>query len=285
MKKINNLHIDEGVIIEYSSVGEGIPILVFHGGHSNCNEEFGYNELVEQGYSIITPSRAGYGNTSHIVGANLKTACKAYLELLNHLKYERVHVIAISAGGPSGIYFASHYPERVISLTLQSAVSKEWLTSKHKEYKAAQLLFHPSREKYSWKLLRLMSNLFPRFTFKQMASSFSKLTYSEVLTYITDDDMNKFQKMNHRQRSGHGFMIDLSQTSLISNSDLQAIKCPTIILHSQNDNAVPIQHAYHAHRHISNSKLSILDTWGHLIWLGTGSEQVHKEVLEFLNHN
>jgi esterase/lipase len=118
-----------------------------------------------------------------------------------------------------------------------------------------------------------------------MASSFSKLTYSQVLTHIKDDDIDKFRKMNNRQRSGHGFIIDLSQTSFISNSDLQAIKSPTIILHSKNDSAVPIEHAYNAHNNISNSKLCILDTWGHLIWLELSSEQLHEELLEFLNNN
>ncbi len=47
----------------------------------------------------------------------------AYLSLLNQLKIERVHVIAISSGGPSGIIFASQYPERVRSLNLQSGDS------------------------------------------------------------------------------------------------------------------------------------------------------------------
>ena len=54
----------EGLTIEYSLVGKGEPILIFHGGHSNCIEEFGYKSLLDNGYSIITPSRAGYGSTS-----------------------------------------------------------------------------------------------------------------------------------------------------------------------------------------------------------------------------
>lgn len=285
MEKVNHLYIEEGIKIEYSIIGKGIPLLVFHGGHSNCNEEFGYNELLEKGYSIITPSRAGYGNTSHVIGENLKTACKSYLTLLNHLKLEKVHVIAISAGGPSGIFFASQYPERVRSLTLQSAVTKEWLTAKDREYKVAQILFRPTLEKYTWKLIGFLSNLFPTFIFKQMASSFSKLTYSQVLTYIKDDDIDKFRKMNNRQRSGRGFIIDLVQTRFISNSALQAIQCPTLILHSKNDSVVPIDHAHNARKNISNSKLFLLDTWGHLIWLGKGSEQLHEKLLQFLDNN
>lgn len=63
MEKVNNLYIEEGMEIEYSIVGKGTPILVFHGGHSNCNEEFGYNELIERGYSIITPSIGGGNST------------------------------------------------------------------------------------------------------------------------------------------------------------------------------------------------------------------------------
>ncbi|TKC14906.1 alpha/beta fold hydrolase [Robertmurraya kyonggiensis] len=282
MVEAKHIHIDDGVKLEYSVVGNGIPILVFHGGHSNCNEEFGYEKLIAEGFSVITPSRAGYGDTSPIIGGNLNLACKAYVKLLDYLSIEKVDVIAISAGGPSGIYFASHYPERVKSLILQSAVSKEWLTSADNTYKAAQIMFRPSVEKYTWRLVGLMSNLFPRFIFKQMAPSFSRLSISQILTQLSDDDYDTFRKMNNRQRSGSGFLIDLSQTSSISVSDLQAIKCPTLIIHSEHDNAVLIEHAYHAHKHIPNSKLSILDSWGHLIWLGKGFDEWHKEMIQFL---
>lgn len=273
---------ESGRVLEYSIIGMGTPILVFHGGHSNCNEEFGYEELLEQGYSIITPSRAGYGNTDPLLGSDLQTACHAYLTLLNQLNIERVHVIAISAGGPSGIFFASHYPERVRSLSLQSAVSKQWLTSKDIEYKAARILFRPSLEKYTWRMISHLSNRFPKFIFKHMLPSFSKLPYTQVATQINNDDIDMFRKMNNRQRSGHGFMIDLSQTEGISKTDLQSIKCPTLILHSINDNAAPIDHAYYAHQNISISKLCILESWGHLLWLGQGSERMHDELIKFL---
>lgn len=273
---------DIGRKIEYSIIGRGTPILVFHGGHSNCKEEFGYAELLEQGYSIITPSRAGYGSTDPLLGRDLQTACHAYLTILNHLNIEKVHVIAISAGGPSGIFFASKYPERVRSLTLQSAVTKQWHTSKDMEYKVAQILFRPSIEKYTWRIISHLSNRFSKFMFKQMAPSFSKLPYIEVATQITNDDIEMFRKMNNRQSSGYGFMIDLSQTGTISEADLHSIKCPSLILHSINDSATPVDHAYHAQNNITNSKLCILDSWGHLIWLGRDSERMHDELIKFL---
>ncbi|MFC3886244.1 alpha/beta fold hydrolase [Bacillus songklensis] len=275
----------EGKSIEYSIIGEGILILIMHGGHSNCYEEFGYNALVEQGFSLITPSRAGYGKTSKDIGGSLSSACEFYLKLLNHLNLEKVHLIAVSAGGPSGIYFSSCYSERVNTLTLQCAVTKEWLTPEDRTYKAAQILFRPTVEKYIWKLVSFMNNQFPHYMFKQMISSFSKLPHDEVVSKMKEDDIEEIRKMNNRQRSGYGFLIDLLQTSKITSDDLQAITCPTLIMHSQYDGAVPLEHAYYASKLIPRSELFLLNSWGHLIWLGKEAEELDKKLLDFLTTN
>lgn len=257
-------------------------MLLMHGGHSSCYEEFGYGALVKEGFKIITPSRAGYGKTSKEIGKSLSKACDYYVELLNHLGIEKIHLISVSAGGASGLYFASHYPERVITLTLQSAVTKEWHTPNDKLYKIAQILFRPSVERMTWKFTSSMSNRFPEFMFKQMITSFSGLPYNQVKDRMNDNDIDEIRRMNNRQRSGHGFLIDLAQTKEITRSDLNNISCPTLIQHSKHDTAVPLEHAYHAHQQIPDSKLCLLDTWGHLIWLGKGSEIGHKKLIEFI---
>ncbi|KIL35536.1 hydrolase [Cohnella kolymensis] len=282
MRRKHIFYYKKEVPIEYSIVGEGVPVLVMHGGHSNCDEEFGYDDLTKNGYSLITPSRAGYGGTSHLIGTSIDSACKAYVALLDHLQIDKVHVIAISAGGPSGIYFASRFPDRVRCLILQSAVSTEWLTPKNREYIAAQILFRPSLEKFIWSTLKWMSNVTPEFIFNKMALSFSKLSFKELRTHIDAEDIEKFRRMLNRQRSGHGFLIDVSQTKTINSIDLQTIHCPTLVMHSKNDNAVPIDHAYHAHQNIHKSELCLLDSWGHLIWLGKGAEKVNHVCSEFM---
>ncbi|MDZ5472831.1 alpha/beta hydrolase [Bacillus sp. 31A1R] len=272
----------DGVTIEYSIMGKGEPVFILHGGHSNCYEEFGYRALVENGFSIITPSRAGYGRTSKEIGKSLSSACEYYLKLLNYLEVEKVHLVGISAGGPSSIYFAAHYPEKVRTLTLQSAVTKEWLTPKNTEYKAAKILFNPSTEKHTWKLISFMNNQFPQFIFKQMFPSFSKLTYREAKEKLHKEDIEAIRRMNNRQRSGNGFLIDLLQVNEISKEDLQAVKCPTLIMHSKHDSSVPLEHAYFAQENISSSKLCLLDAWGHLIWLGASSKETDVKLLTFL---
>ncbi|MEK8130008.1 alpha/beta hydrolase [Paenibacillus filicis] len=274
----------DGYNVEYSIVGQGEPVLIMHGGHSNCQEELGYRELMENGYAVITPSRPGYGTTSKELGADLIAACEAYLELLDELRIRQVHIIAISAGGPSGILFASRYPERVQSLILQSAVSGTWLTPEDKLYKSAQIMFRPSHEKYLWGIIRLINNLFPSFLFNSMIASFSQLNTKQVLLQINGEDRRQFRSMLNRQRSGHGFLIDLVLTGQDLTSVLSGIQCPTLLMHSIHDASVPMNQArIAAHRHIPNAQLCELDSWGHLIWLGEGATGMFQQLFAFLD--
>ncbi len=285
MQRMIGTYTSEGQTIEYSICGKtGEPILVMHGGHSNCYEEFGYESLIKNGFRIITPSRAGYGKTSKELGESLAKACQFYVRLLDYLDIEKVHVLSISAGGPSGLYFAAHYPERVKTLTLQSAVTKEWHTPQDSIYKIAQVLFHPLSEKITWKLTAGISNLFPSFIFKQMIPSFSKRSYKEIKEKFTDKDINEVRKMNNRQQSGSGFLIDLHQTKESTSEVLQEISCPTFIMHSKYDGAVTLDHAYFAHEQISNSTLCILDSWGHLLWIGDRAPDINEKLIHFLMH-
>jgi pimeloyl-ACP methyl ester carboxylesterase len=275
----------KGYSVEYSVVGKGEPILIMHGGHSNCKEELGYSELTGNGYSVITPSRPGYGNTSKELGVNINTACEAYIELLDALGIAQVHVIAISAGGPSGIHFASRYPQRVRSLSLQSAVAQRWLTPDDKLYKSAQIMFRPSNEKYLWAMIRFMNKWFSSLLSKSMIASFSLLPSNEVLRQISQKDRNQFKKMLNRQQSGHGFLIDLEQTGHDLTSVLSTIQCPTLILHSIHDPFVSVAHARYAHQHVPHSKLCELNSWGHLIWIGDGATEMFRKQLVFLDNH
>lgn len=282
MKRKVEIFTWNGMSIEYSIVGKGEPVLVMHGGHSNCKEEMGYRALVENDFMVITPSRAGYGKTSKRVGKSLSTACECYRKLINHLNIEKVHLLAISAGGPSGIYLASHFPEMVTTLTLQSAVTTNWLQPKDKEYKAAKILFQPYTEKFTWSFISGLNNRFPQLIFRSMFSSFSTLSYREAKTKFAITDSESMRKMNNRQRSGFGFMIDLKQNAEITIEDLQAIACPTLILHSKHDGAVSLEHPYHAHTHIPHSNLYLVDSWGHLIWLGNTANEIDEKTTSFL---
>ncbi|WP_342387578.1 alpha/beta fold hydrolase [Salinicoccus bachuensis] len=274
-----------GHSIEYSIAGSGQEsVLLLHGGHSNCYETFSFGTLVEKGFTVVLPSRPGYGKTSKEIGGSLAEAGAHYIDLLNHLGIEKVHVLAVSAGGPSGIHLAAKYPDRVETLVLQSAVTKEWLGPEDALYRISRIIFHPRVEKVTWKLLSTFNNIFPNFVYRRMLPSFSTLSYEEAAGKMSEGDVEAVRKMNARQSSGEGFLIDLSQTGQITEQYLQDISCPTLIIHSRNDASVPTDHPLHAHENIPDSRLIMTDSWGHLIWLGKHAEEIDEAVVKFLKH-
>ncbi|WP_338553203.1 alpha/beta hydrolase [Paenibacillus sp. KS-LC4] len=278
-RQVSTLQVGE-YVLEYSIVGGGVPLLFFHGGHSNCYEEFGYQNLVASGYSIITPSRSGYSRTSSI--AELEQACGLYLSLLDHLHIAKAHVIAASAGGPTGILFCATYAERVASLTLQSAITSPWLSPHDWAYRIFRRIFKPGVEKWTWLLLARINNLLPRLTFRLLLFSFSTLSPAEAYARLDGLAIESFRKMNNRQRSYNGFLIDLKQAQADYTKALRSIKAPTLIMHSKNDRSVAPKHAEYATAHIAHAEACILDAWGHLIWIGKHTAELDRKQNAFL---
>ncbi|SDW40963.1 Pimeloyl-ACP methyl ester carboxylesterase [Marinococcus luteus] len=273
----------DGTQMEYTICGTGEPVLVMHGGHSNCMEEMGYAPLVRRGYRLITPSRPGYRATSAEIGGSLESAAEAYAGLLDYLQIESVHVLAVSAGGPSGLMLASAYPERVRTLTLESAVTTKWLTKKDAAYKAAMVLFRPKVEKGTWALLRMAVKKRPEMIFKQMAASFSTLSYEHIRQEINSRALQEFAGMIAGQRSGKGFLIDVNTKA--AEEMWTSIHAPVLIVHSEHDASVPVQHAHQAKRLMPQAELTILESWGHLIWIGSKAQNRDHAVLNFLKKN
>ncbi|MGB0384961.1 MAG: alpha/beta fold hydrolase [Ardenticatenaceae bacterium] len=279
MKSAKCVQIAKGTI-EYSLEGDGAPVLVLHGGHSSCRETFGRGALLKAGFAVLTPSRPGYGQTSVSVGKTAADAADSMISLLDALQIDKVAVIAISAGGLTGLHLAATYPERVSKLVLESAVTQTWLSPDDATYKIARKLFHPRTERLTWGMLKRLVRLFPRFVFRQMAPSFSTLPMKEVMRTLSEEDLALFQQMIERQSSGAGFMLDLDHH--IEAGVIDTITVPTLIVHSPHDNAVPFAHARHAHQRIPQSELLQANTWGHLIWLGADAQRIKAKINAFL---
>lgn len=265
--------------IEFSLNGIGIPILFVHGGHSSCNEALFHKGFDTKRFCLITPSRPGYGNTPLSQSGSPKQTAELFVAMLDELKLKSVIVIGISAGGLSAIELASNFPARVTKLILISAVAKKWMTEKDKTYIKAKKIFAPTIEKYSWALFRFFYSLFPNIMAKTM---FKELSTFQSIDLVKAEVAELFE-MIKLQRSKNGFINDLDQD--IEQNVINGIACPTLILHSSNDNAVNIEHAKYAHSKIKNSILKSYDNkWGHLLWLGQESYTPIKDTLKFIEN-
>ena len=265
--------------VEFSLVGTGTPILFVHGGHSSCKDTFFHKGFDTRQFCLITPSRPGYGNTPLSDRISPLQTAELFIALLDELKLKSVIVVGISAGGPSAIELAANFPERVNKLILISAVTKKWLTKADETYQKAKRLFSPVTEKYSWAIFRFAYSLFPRLMAKTMFKEFSNFRPCD----ITKAEITELYGMLKLQRSKEGFINDLNQE--IEQGVIGNVACPTIILHSNNDNTVKLEHAEHAHSEIKNSILKTYNNrWGHLLWLGEEGNAPIKDTLTFIEN-
>ena len=263
--------------IEYCSVGKGVPILFVHGGHSNCNETLCLKGFDLERFQLIIPSRPGYGKTPLNNNNTPKQAADLFVELLNHLSLNNIVVYGISAGGLTAIELASNYPNRVRKLILASSISKEWLDKQGKTYKIAKKLFNPKIENFIWGAIRLFSSIFPNMIAKSFYSQFSK---NPVHKLKKEDVQELISTMKH-YNSKKGFLNDIDQC--INDEIIAKIKCPTLIIHSRNDNSVSLEHPEYANKMIEKSRIEILENeWGHLFWIGTDSKKSIGKTIKFI---
>ena len=263
--------------IEYCSIGKGIPILFVHGGHSNCNETLCHKGFDLEKFQLITPSRPGYGRTPLNNNKTPRQTAKIVVELLNYLSVDNVIVYGISAGGLTAIELASNYPDKVNKLILASAISKKWLDEQGKIYKTAQRIFNSNVERFTWGMVRFFSEIFPSMIAKSFYPQFSK----NPVHKLDRDDINELISSLKFYRSRTGFLNDIDQN--INRDIVAKIKCPTLIIHSKNDNSVSLEYAKHANNMIENSEIEVLQNeWGHLFWIGNDSNDSIRKTIEFI---
>ena len=263
--------------VEYCSIGKGIPVLFVHGGHSNCNETLCHKGFDLEKFQLITSSRPGYGKTPLNNNKTPRQAADLIVELLEHLSVDNIVVYGISAGGLTAIELASNYPDKVNKLILASAISKKWLDEQGKIYKTAQRIFNSNVERFTWGMVRSFSNVFPSMIAKSFYPQFSK----NQIHKLNRDDIKELVSSLKCYRSKTGFLNDIDQN--INNTLITKIKCPTLIIHSENDNSVSLEHAKYANKMIENSKIEILQNeWGHLFWIGTDSKKSIEKTIKFI---
>ena len=260
--------------IEYTLLGNGRPILIIVGGHTNCKETIFHKGLNSNKFCFLTPSRPGYGLTplTH-QNKTPKGTSDLFVALLDELNIQKTIVVGISAGGLTALEIAANYPDRVENLILMSALTKNWFDKTDKVYKRAKKIFAPKTESYTWFFYRLFFRLFPKAMTKIMFKEISKYRPVE----FTEDEFQELRQMTLIMRSYRGFDNDLDQS--IDQETLKRIECPTLILHSENDNAVDISHPQNAKNKITDSKLVTFNNrWGHLLWLGADYDPILDEL-------
>ncbi|WP_195573953.1 alpha/beta fold hydrolase [Paenibacillus sp. 1001270B_150601_E10] len=252
-------------------------LLIINGGHTNCNSLLPDEPyLLEAGYRLIVPSRPGYQGTPSATGRTAHEAADALAALMDALQVEQIDVIALSAGGPTGLQLASRYPKLVRRLVLQCAVTCEWPDARQK--RIASLLFRPGIERIFWALFRGMLNTAPRFTLSKLMESLTTLNAKTIIETLDDKQLHTMKQFVATQRSGSGFINDIQHDS----GDLSRIKAETLVIFSKYDGTIPYRHVEYAMERIPHAKLCLTEAESHLMWFSPHYAQARDRLLHFL---
>ena len=258
--------------IEYSTAGEGSPVLFIHGAGGGHDMGLLFSRLIGDGFMWICPSRFGYLRTPIPLDASFESQADAYAALLDYLHIEKAVIIGLSIGGPSALVFALRHPNRCRALVLQSAICKT-MTKRPISDWFYNTIF--SSDFIYW----VLSHCFKKTLFKKFGVD------PVVLKSLTRDERRwaeeALQIFHPASKRHPGVKNDQKATISDKQYELDKIKLPTLILHALDDGLVDYNFAEYAHTHIPDSELIAFSSGGHIL-LGH-HEQCRQVIVSFLN--
>lgn len=269
------------VAVEHRLVrGRRGTVVVFHGGHMRAGLSLGEAPLTAAGWTVLTPSRPGYGRTPLAAGPGPAAFADTTAALCSHLGLEEVlAVVGVSAGGPSAVAMAARHGPRVRSLVLLSARSSLPFPDGAMRL-AARAAFHPRTEARTWAAVRRVVRHAPEVGLRMMMGTLSTLPAREVVEDLSTREREELVDAFARMRSGAGFAADLHQRV---DPDLERCTTqPTLVVASRTDGQVRWAHAEQLQRAIPHATSWVSPSSSHLVWCGSGGPATRQRTEEFL---
>jgi valacyclovir hydrolase len=221
-----------GTVLHYEEAGDGDPLLLLHGGGSTALLSF-HREIAELGevFHVIAPDLRGYGHSSPPRTFEDDFYARDAVDmaaLLEALDIGPMHVCGWSDGGIVALVLAADHPERVRTLVV-------WGAEAH---------VGPEERGY-W----------PRFM------NTSDWTDQALERFARAQGPLNWPGLFDRMLEGYVRLLE-SGGNIVADR-LDRVRCPTLIMHGDEDGIVPVARAYELNRLISGSELYIFHGAGH----------------------
>lgn len=248
--------------IEYTSWGEGSPVLVVHGAGGGYDQGISIaHAFGGEGFRWISPSRFGYLHTPLPDDASTAAQADAFAGLLDLLEVDRVAILAMSGGVPPSLQFAQRYPERISALVLVSSAPYTPLTAAEQEFPVP-----------IWVYQALFSSDFPYWLLQRVARPTLELMFDitpalrvgsppEEQVFIAGQ-VEAFQPVTARFDGiqNEGAAIDPAAIYRV-----EEITTPTLVIHARDDHINPFSFGEYTAQHIPDAQFLPLESGGHLL--------------------
>jgi pimeloyl-ACP methyl ester carboxylesterase len=232
-----------GIKMYYEIHGQGMPIVLIHGGGSTIESTFGrVIPLLAKSRKVIAVELQAHGRTSdRKTDVTFEQDADDVATLLKNLNIEKADLFGFSNGGTTAMQIAIRHPQIVRKTVLASALCKR---------------NGIPEEFWSFMKQAKLENM-P----EQLKEAYLKVT-PDAAGLQTMHDKDAKRMVNFRD---------------ISDEQISSIKAPTLIIIGDKDIMKP-EHAIEMQRKIANSELAIIpgihgEYIEEITTLGSGSEQ------------
>ena len=266
--------------VEAAVLGEGEPVvLVLHGTPGDWRQARALASDLASMATVILVSRPGYGATPVGLGRTPAQQAQLFRALLEVLSVRQAVVVGISGGGPSAFAFATGHPDRCTGLVLCCAVAPH-LTSVPVSMR--RLASVPG----AWRGLTALARPVARRKLRDQEALAvemeASLTHAEREVLAADallrQDLLAFAADRVEALRGQGLRNDVRQKLCAQATGPKVwppgLLIPTIVLHGDADQIVPLSHAEFHAATIPGAELVVLRGFGHALPLTARAEFV-----------
>jgi len=274
MRSLPTFTTKDGNQIYYKDWGKGQPVVFSHGWPLSADAwEDQMIFLAEKGYRCIAHDRRGHGRSSQPWNGNdMDTYADDLAELCHHLDLKgAMHVGHSTGGGEVARYIGRHGSKRVAKAVLIGAVPPQMVDSPKYPGGLPMSVFDGIRAN----VLADRSQFWKDLTTPFYGANRPNSKVSQGLR-----DSFWLQGMMAGHKAVYDCIKQFSETDF--TEDLQKMDVPTLILHGDDDQIVPIAHsAQLTAKIVKNSSLKVIPGAPHGM-CSTNKDQINKELLAFL---
>ena len=277
---MNYLEINKGIAaypvkLNYSDYGKGKPVILIHGWPLSAEMwEYQINALVEAGYRVITYDRRGFGKSSQPWdGYDYDTMTDDLKALIDHLDLKNITLVGFSMGGGEVVrYFSRYGGKDVIKAVLISSVTPFILKTDDNPDGVPQEMFDDMAMKVQDDRIGFLDDFGKTFFGITM---FSKSVSEPLLDY--------YLMLCSVASPRATLMCAMAFSSTDFRNEMKSINVPTLIIHGDEDETVPIDPTgKESAKVIANNKLIIYPGAPHGLFY-TEKTRLNADLIEFLN--
>jgi pimeloyl-ACP methyl ester carboxylesterase len=248
--------------VGYADQGAGLPLLSVHGAGGGHDQGLAnVAELVGDGFRIIAPSRFGYLGTPVAADTSPAAQADAHAALLDELRVEKAIVVGVSAGARSAVELAIRNPERVAGLILivpatYASASAVAVDSSRASAFALWLVDNGADFAW-WATAKIAPSILIRFVGvpPELLASASPVEQARVMRTV--------RAIEPLSRRTAGIRIDGNPE--LRRPAFNRIEAPTLVISTRDDLFNTLPAAAFAAAAISNARLIVYETGGHLL--------------------